>query len=188
MIKINLIKARGTRTRKINLTPSVSSIGLVYAVVLVLALGSLFGYGWMIHRQVSSLTEKQTELKAEDAKLQEKRKKLTELENLKKTQQDRIAVIEKLKEAQTGPVLLMNHIIKSIPPNSQMWLSSLDQKGERVNIKGFAARSQVLPDFMVNLSAGALFKSVELELIQEEKDAAKFSLICLTANQPLQAE
>jgi Tfp pilus assembly protein PilN len=77
-------------------------------------------------------------------------------------------------------VQLLNVLIRCIPFNSNMWLTLVDEKGERIQIVGYAGRSEAIPDFMINLSASGLFKSVDLELVQEDKDASKFSLLCLT--------
>jgi Tfp pilus assembly protein PilN len=188
MIKVNLISDHNVRTHRVSVNPAVSSIGLVYVVSLALTIALLVGFWYTLNRQISSLTASKDQLQAENLKLQEQRRKLLQFEKMKKERQTRIEVIEKLKEFQTGPVLLLNHVIRSIPQDSQLWLTGLDQKGERVNIAGYAARSEVLPDFMVNLSSDPIFKSVELELVQEEREAARFSLVCMTANKPQQAE
>jgi Tfp pilus assembly protein PilN len=181
MIKVNLINDHSGRVRKISVAPTISRMGLVFAAVLLLTVASLTGYWYVLNRQINTLTDTRDRLKVEDERLRGLKNKLAEYEKLKQIRQSRIDVIEKLKEFQTGPVQLLNHVIASIPRDSQIWLVGLEQKGERVQIAGFAARSDVIPDFMVNLSGSKVFKSVELELIQEDKDAAKFSLVCITA-------
>ncbi len=181
MIKVNLIHDHSGRIRRVSVTPSISRMGLVFAAVLVLSVAGLSGYWYILNRQISTLTDTRDRLKAEDERLRGLKLKLAQYEKLKQIRQSRIDVIEKLKEFQTGPVQLLNHVIASIPRDSQLWLTSLEQKGDRVQILGYAAHSDVLPDFMVNLSDKSIFKSVELELIQEDKEAAKFSLVCTTA-------
>jgi Tfp pilus assembly protein PilN len=94
--------------------------------------------------------------------------------------QGRIEVIEKLKEFQTGPVQLLNHVIQCIPRDGTLWLSILDQKGDRIQIKGSTLRNEAIPDFMTNLTTTGFFKSVDLESIEGDKEASKFSLICVT--------
>jgi Tfp pilus assembly protein PilN len=107
---------------------------------------------------------------------------------MKQLRQSRIEVIEKLKEFQTGPVLLLNHVIHSIPANANLWLTAMDQKGDRVQIVGFAQRSEAIPDFMSSLAASGYFESVDLELIEEQKDAAKFSLLCVSTQKKISTE
>jgi Tfp pilus assembly protein PilN len=182
MIKVNLITDHTYRARKVAVRPSVSRIGLIFAAVLLLTLASLAGFWYMLDREVGTLTSTRDRLKVESARLQELKKKLVEYEKLKSLRQSRIDVIERLKDSQTGPVLLLNGVIKSIPRNGELWLTTVDQKGDRIQIAGMAVRSDVLPDFMSNLAATGLFKSVELEVLQEDKETtAKFSLVCTTA-------
>jgi hypothetical protein len=57
-----------------------------------------------------------------------------------------------------------------------------------VRITGYTVRGDTVPDFMSNLTATGFFKTVDLELYedQQQKDsqqrhAAKFTLICVSA-------
>jgi Tfp pilus assembly protein PilN len=180
MIKVNLIVDHSSRTRKIVVAPTVSRMGLVYAAVLMVVAAGVGAYWYSLDREIRELSQTRDQRRMENARLQDLKKKITELEKLKQLHQSRIEVIEKLKDSQSGPVLLLNDVIRSIPREAQMWLTSLDQKGDHVQIAGFAQRGDIIPDFMSNLSRTGLFKSVELLLIQEDKDAAKFSLVCIT--------
>ncbi len=185
MIKVNLLREQAARIRKKAIVPSVSHVGLLLlAGFLVLAAG--LGLWWYsTTREIARLTETREKLRAEDKRLQGLKKEITEFEKARQLLQSRIQVMEKLKEAQTGPVQLMNHVIRSIPRESSLWLTLLDQKGDRIQIVGYTLRSDSIPDFMINLASGGLFKSVDLELIQVEKEkgkeAARFSLVCTGA-------
>jgi len=180
MIKVNLIVDHTARGRRVSVKPTVSRMGLVYTAALLVTAAGLGAYWYVLNRQVNTLTATRDQLRAEDQRLKGLKAKLEQYEKMRQVRQSRIDVIEKLKESQTGPVLLLNHVIQSIPRDGQMWLSTLSQKGERVTISGFALHSDVIPDFMSNLATTNVFKSVELELIQEDKDAARFSLVCMT--------
>ena len=97
---------------------------------------------------------------------------------LKRLRQSRLEIVEKLKEAQTGPVLLLNHVIRSCRATQSLWLTLLDHKADRVQIKGHATRRESIPDFMSNLSQSGYFPTVDLELIEVDENAARFSLVC----------
>jgi Tfp pilus assembly protein PilN len=58
-------------------------------------------------------------------------------------------------------------------------LTLLDQKADRVQIKGCASRWESIPDFMSNLSQSGYFRSVDLELIEVDQTGARFSLVCI---------
>ncbi len=185
MIKVNLLRDQAARVTRQVVAPPVSHSGpLVLAGILVLA-AALAAWWYTTNRDITRLTETRERLRIEDKRLQALKKEITEFENVKRLLESRIEVIGKLKEAQTGPVQLLNHVIQSIPRDSNLWLTLLDQKGERIQIVGYSQRSETIPDFMINLAAGGVFKSVDLEVLQVEKEkereASKFSLICTGA-------
>ncbi len=181
MIKVNLLRDQTVRTRKTTVTPSVSRMGLVLLAIFLVLVGGLGGCWYSVSREIASLTLARTRLRAENTRLQNLKKEIEKYQQLKQLQQSRIEVIEKLKEFQTGPVNLLNHVIQSMPRDSSLWLTVLDQKGERISIKGFAFRNEAIADFMSSLAATGFFRSVDLELLEsdKDKDASKFSLICM---------
>jgi Tfp pilus assembly protein PilN len=69
-------------------------------------------------------------------------------------------------------------VIQSIPGDGVLWLTSLTQKAERIKIVGYTQRTDLIPDFMSNLTASGTFANVDLESIDSQKEASKFSLIC----------
>ena len=71
-------------------------------------------------------------------------------------------------------------MIQSVPRERALWLTSVDQKGDHVQVVGYAFASETIPDFMTNLSRTGFFNSVDLELMEEERDATRFSLTCNT--------
>ncbi len=180
MIKVNLLRESTAKASRRITLPTISSMGIIFITIFAVCALGLGGWWYLLDREIGKLTVSREQLRIESARLQELRKQLVEFEKLKNQKESRIQVIEKLKEAQTGPVHLLNALIRCIPNNSNMWLTLVDQKGERIQIVGYAGRSESIPDFMINLSASGLFKSVDLELVQEDKDASKFSLLCLS--------
>ena len=181
MIKVNLLKDQTTRTRKV-VTPSAASPLGWWMLAVMLAVAAGLGATWYyLNRQVLELTAKRNELQVESTRLQELRKQIDQFEKMTAERQSRIDIIEQLKTNQTGPVLLMNHVIQSIPTSAAFWLTNLDQKGDQVRITGFTVRGEAVPDFMSNLAATGFFKSVDLELYEDQqKDAAKFILLCVS--------
>jgi Tfp pilus assembly protein PilN len=180
MIKVNLLKDHTVRARKTFIRPNVSRIGLIFLAVAVLAAGIMGTWTFYLHRQIRTSTEKRDRLRVEEARLQALKKEIAKFEKIKQQRQSRIDVIEKLKSSQKGPVLLLNNVIQSIPRDGLLWLTSLDQKAERVKIIGYTQNTEVIPDFMTNLMTCGMFQSVDLELIEAQKDASKFSLVCIT--------
>jgi len=182
MIKVNLLRDQTVRSRKTVARPSASPLRLLMLAVLVLVGLGLGATWYYLHIQVGNLTSSRDRLRLESARLQQLRKQIDQSEKMKTERQSRIDIIEQLKANQTGPVLLLNHVIHSIPTSAALWLTGLEQKGDQVRITGFTARGETIPDFMSNLSATGFFKSVDLELYEDQqKDAARFALVCIAA-------
>jgi Tfp pilus assembly protein PilN len=188
MIKVNLLKDQHTRARKKFVAPKVSRNGLIFVAIVVLAAGIMGFWTIYVQKQVQTGRTERERLRREDARLQGLKTECERFEKLTQSRQSRIDVIERLKTNQTGPVLLLNNVIRSIPRDGALWLTSLTQKAERTKIIGFTQRTEVIPDFMTNLINCGMFDSVDLELIESQKDSSsKFSLVCISG-QKKQAE
>jgi len=178
MIKVNLLRDQTAHVRKTFPVPTVSGMGLAYVAVFLFAAGAMSTWSHYIHRQVTAAIEKRANLHIEEARLQKLQKEIEKLQEMKQLHQGRIDVIEQLKESQTGPVLLLNTIIHNIPQNGNLWLISLTQKSDNIKIVGFAQRTEVILDFVSNLASSGIFDSVDIEEIEDQKEASKFSLFC----------
>jgi Tfp pilus assembly protein PilN len=187
MIKVNLLKDQSAQVRKTFVKPTVSRIGLIFCAIFLLAAAAMGTWSFYVRQQIQTGTEKVKRLRKDEARLQDLKKEIDKYEKLKQLRQSRIDVIEKLKDNQTGPVLLLNNIIQSIPRDGVLWLTSLNQKADKIKIVGYTQQTEVIPDFMSNLTASGIFKSVDLEMIDSQKEASKFSLICTSITKP-QAE
>jgi Tfp pilus assembly protein PilN len=180
MIRVNLLKDQGADARKPAAAPRGSCLGLALMALFILMLTALGTSWYYLENQVRLLKERRDVLRTENARLQQSRKQIDELEKQKRLRQSRVEVIEKLRDAKAHPVLLLNHVIRSMPRDAALWLTVLDQKADRVQLKGYALRAESIPDFMSNLSQSGYFTTVDLELIEEQRNAARFSLICST--------
>lgn len=184
MIKVNLLRDQTNRARKGASGSVISRMGILYLVFFIVVAGAMGGWWYYINAQVNRLTQERDRLRLEDARLQSLKKQIAEYERLKKLREGRIQIIEKLRAFQTGPVELMNHVIQSIPRDGTLWLTVLDQKGDRIQIKGSTVRGEAIPDFMTNLTKTRFFQSVDLEsIVSTDKQISDFSLICMTTKQ-----
>lgn len=178
MIKVNLLKDQAACVRSTPATPSLSQKGLVCVSVLLLATLAMGIWSYYIHGQVTVAAEKRANLRGEEAHLQKIRKEIDKYQKLKQLSQSRIDAIEKLRKLQTGPVLLLNTVLQCIPRDANLWLISLTQNPDSIKIVGFAQQTEMIPDLMSNLATSGIFDIVDLEEIESQKEASKFSLIC----------
>jgi Tfp pilus assembly protein PilN len=167
MIKVNLLRDQTVRVRKTFAKSNVSRTGLIFLAIFLVSAGAMGTWAFYVNRQIAA--------------------GIVKFEKLKQLRQSRIDVIEKLKEGQSGPVLLLNTLIQSIPRDGDLWLTSLTQKSGIIKIVGQTRIPEVIPDLMRNLTASGIFASVDLELIERQEDSSKFSLICTSIKKP-QAE
>ncbi len=180
MIKVNLLRDQTVRTRKTTVAPTTTPLGWVMLMVLAVVFLGLGATWYYLDGQIADLTGSRDRLRVESNRLQELRKEIERFEAMKRERQSRIDIIEQLKTNQTGPVLLLNRVLHSIPTSAAVWLTSLEQKGDQVRITGYTVRGETIPDFMSNLSATGYFRSVDLELYEDQdKEAAKFILLCV---------
>jgi Tfp pilus assembly protein PilN len=184
MIKVNLLKDQTAYTRKTFAKPTVSRLGLIFGAIFVLAAAGMGAWTISVRHQIQAGVEKRRVLRVEEARLQTLKEEIERYEKLKQLRQNKIDIIENLKENQKGPVLLLNSVLQSIPRDGVLWLTSVSQKSDRIKILGQTQHPEVLPDFMNNLSASGIFQSVDLDLIERQKEATKFSLVCISLTKP----
>jgi Tfp pilus assembly protein PilN len=180
MIKVNLLRDHAVRERKAFVKPSVSRTGLIMAAIAVLVVCVMGAWTLYARQQVKKSTLKRDDLHKQELRLQALQQEIEKYKKDKQRSKDRINAIESLKASQTGPVLLLNNVIQSIPRDGILWLTSLTQNADRVKIVGFTQTTEMIPDFMSNLMTCGMFKTVDLEMIDSEKEASKFSLVCTT--------
>ncbi len=178
MITINLLREPAAEKRKWSVERS--QVG-IYAVILMgVAILGLAGWYWHL-RDLRADHEVEIErLENENARLAVVRAELQKFQQHKRLLEDRISVIEQLKNNQKGPILLMNSLIGAIPGEPRLWLNNVSQKGKTVVIEGNATDIPALADFIEKLEVSPPFSNVDLDFWEEQKDShsIKFSLNC----------
>ena len=188
MIKVNLLRDQTLKVKKTTVKPEVSKTGLLLAVMFVLLVGGLGGWWWLLDRQITKLNADKERLTEQKKGLEDVQRQIDAYQKKKNERQARIDIIEKLKEGQTGPLLLLNHLNQSVPTEGNVWLTTLDQKGDQIKIKGYAAKVEYIPDFIASLQRSGSFKTVDLERYDDEKISTSFSVICTSARKGATAE
>ena len=155
MIRINLLPHREAR-RKANrrqlaiLTAGVAGIAIGIAVLVH---GVIAGY-------ISVQNERNEFLKQENAKLEK------EIEEIKKLKEDiaallaRKQIIETLQVERSQSVTLLDQLVHQTPDG--VYLKSLKQEGQKVNVTGFAQSNARVATLMRNLDASAKFENAQL--------------------------
>lgn len=158
MIRINLLESERAASSKPKAAAAGSATGgggsgigpyvPLLAGVVVAGLGC--GYFFMsLTAEINDTNARIVTAKAEVAKLQLEKAKKDELERKRKSFQDQVNLIERLKAEQGGPVRMLDEIQKALP--DFVWLTKMDQAGPVLKITGEASNNNAIADFLSNL-------------------------------------
>lgn len=158
MIRINLLESERAASSKPKAAAAGSATGgggsgigpyvPLLAGVVVAGLGC--GYFFMsLTAEINDTNARIVTAKAEVAKLQLEKAKKDELERKRKSFQDQVNLIERLKAEQGGPVRMLDEIQKALP--DFVWLTKMDQAGAVLKITGEASNNNAIADFLSNL-------------------------------------
>ena len=155
MIRINLLAVERERTKRRALIPAAQRV-TIGAVLILLATALGIGWWWWALRQTSAnldtdIRQAETALKQLQSVLSQVRK----FEADKASLQQRVTVIEQLRQGQSGPVRVIDEISKAVP--EYLWLTEIVQKGEVFTISGMSTSIPGLTDFIKNLESSAWF-------------------------------
>jgi Tfp pilus assembly protein PilN len=193
MIRINLSslappktkrgKRSGAATAAIS-TPGEGSSTVVLVLIFIAVLaGAIGGSWWLVQREHERLDKELKAAIAENQKLSEVKAKYEASKKKADVFERRVKVIDELKEAQKGPVNLLNTVADTVNKTDAVWLETMTTDGKSLNFVGMALSPDAVAELMANLRKTGYFKSVEIkETAQDasvkEVQAFKFELIC----------
>jgi Tfp pilus assembly protein PilN len=188
MIRINLLgvprKTRGKRAATAVSMPGEGSSNVVLALIVAVALGLAVAasYVWVTrdHDRLESNLQKAI---AENQRLADVKAKYEASKRKADLFERRVKVIDELKEAQKGPVNLLNLVADTVNKTDAVWLEAMTSDGKSLNFTGMALSADAVADLMTNLRKTGAFKTVEIKETSQdasvkELQAFKFELIC----------
>ena len=166
MIKINLLSPEKKDISTISETTSFveepRENKLNIPAILTALLISVGIIGYMYITQTTTLKNKQKYLQERKLRLTELEQVLKELEKLEKTR-DLLArkaqIIEDLKALQQKTVKMMDYLSNSLP--EWVWLTQLNFSGSTLTLSGRALTNSLIADFMNNLKASNFFHNIQ---------------------------
>jgi Tfp pilus assembly protein PilN len=177
MIKINLLREPTTK-HKSDWTPEKSQVGIYAVILMFLAVAAMAWWYWHLLGLRTEHTAEMEQLEQENMRLKIVQAEVDKYDRQKRLLEDRINVIEQLKNNQKGPVEMMNAVIACVPSEPRLWLESIEQRDTQVKIKGESLEVPSISDFINRLNATPPFRQVDLVGYQEEKGKFKFELSC----------
>jgi type IV pilus assembly protein PilN len=189
MIKINLLGAPKPKRGKRSSTsmPVMAGEGpnpivmMVVAGVLGLAVAG-FLY-WRADSEQQRLNVEIQKEEAENRRLAAVKAKYEQEEKVKQNYERRVKVIDELRKNQSGPVNLLAMIGDTVNSTEAVWLNTMTDTGNSINLEGTALSSHAVANLIKNLQKTEYFKAVELnENIQDPQvknmQAYTFKLVC----------
>ncbi len=148
MIKINLLPHREEkRKQKRQDFYTLLALAVVMAVVVIILVAAYNATEILVQNQRNSL------IKAQNDRLDEEIKEINtlkeEIESLKARQQ----AVEDLQGDRNQPVYLLSELVTQTPEG--IYLRSIRQDGQRVELKGYAQSNERVSEFLKNLSTNS---------------------------------
>lgn len=185
MIRINLLGvAKSKRARRPSFTVSGGVNTSLIAVIMVVAvLAGNYLYLTYLQKQSEQLQKDLDVAKRENAHLADVKAKYQEREKQFQLYDRRVKVIHQLQEAQAGPFDLLNTVATTVNGTDAVWLNSMNEEGNNINLQGTAISANAVANLITNLKKTDYFKSVEIkETYQDDKvkdmQAFIFTLVC----------
>ena len=161
MIRINLL---GGERKSVRPAARFDASQQLTAICGLLVVGAVAGIGywfWALGDEGTRLDAQIVSLKREAARLDSVMAEVKTFEDRRATLQQRVALIERLRQGQTVPVQLLDHVSRSLP--EMLWLTDLKEEGDFLTIEGRTTTLIGLSDFVNNLGTNAVLqKPIEI--------------------------
>lgn len=170
MIKINLVRegravrgagAAPAAAAAVAAGPGASNINniLIVAMLLLGALAAL-GYWFLQKRALDGRKEIVEQRTVEAKKLEAIIKEVEDYQKRKDSLQQRIDLINQLKQNQKGPVRIMDQISRDLP--DLVWLDRMDIAGGRITLSGRGLNPNAIALFVENVKNDPYFEEPQL--------------------------
>jgi Tfp pilus assembly protein PilN len=182
MIKINLVESVTERQNPTVVTVEkkvASPISRLIIMSLVVAALTVLLVSWEIISTQLTKANKERELEEQKkiaAELEAVMKEQKELEQKIANIEARVNAIKNLRETQAGPSAVLEAIRERIAMLPQLYLESLEQKGEQITIKGNSPSEEMVTQFGRSLEfSSGLFTNLNIETQRREIEATTAS-------------
>lgn len=175
MIKINLVR-EGRAVRGAGAAPAAAAVSVGgpgaaninnLLILGCLALGVLvaLGYWFWNKRELSQREEVRVQREAEAQKLEAIIKEVAEFEKRKASLQQRIDLINQLKQNQKGPVRIMDQISRDLP--DLVWLDSMEVTAGNISLAGRGLNPNAIALFIENIKNDPYFEEPQVGSVSQ---------------------
>src|ERR1700678_2324599 len=163
MIRINLLGQARPKAAKQSV-PLESTLQIILGIAAVaIAAIILFVMYSSEKRDLDATTARIAQLKAERTQLQQIKQEVESFEAQKKILQTQIDVIEGLQKNRTGAQELLQMVANTVVRVDQLWLTTLERKGDSLSIAGEAGNIDAVANFITQLKRSGYFDKIEIQ-------------------------
>src|ERR1700732_3835899 len=167
MIRINLlgqVRPKAAKTAvpleaTVQLLFLAAAIGLAFVVLAIVYVSQ--------KKQLDATNSRISALNAEKASLQQVKRDVDQYESQKSVLEQRINVIETLQKNRTGGQELLQMVANTVVRVDSLWLTSLERKGDTLDIQGQAGSINAVANFITQLKRSGYFGKVEIKEARE---------------------
>jgi Tfp pilus assembly protein PilN len=168
MIRINLLgQARPKAAKQSVPLESTLQIILGIAAIAIAAIVLFVTYS-SEKRELDDTNNRILALKAERTQLQQIKLEVDAFEAQKRVLQTQIDVIEGLQKNRTGAQELLQMIANTVVRVNELWLTSLDRKGDTLSIAGEAGNIDAVANFITQMKRSGYFDKIEIQEAKED--------------------
>lgn len=193
MIRINLLGKSKPKSKRSALattaiefesggSPNSSNV-MAAIIVLAITAGSIWWYQNQLDGQAAEIKKQMDAAQREAQQLAQTKARFEQRQAVRDEYEQRVKIIDSLRASQSGPVDLLTTVSATVNNTDEVWLISMSDAGNNVNVDGTALSSNAVANLMTNLMKTGYFKTVEIkEAYQDEGEkkiqAFNFSLTC----------
>lgn len=167
MIRINLLGQARPKAAK-QAVPLEATVQILFACVAIGLAFVILGISYYQQKKQLDETNKHiASLKAEKASLQQIKQDVDRFESEKNVLQQRIDVIEQLQKNRSGAQDMLQMVANTVVRVDSLWLTSLDRKGDAIDLQGEAASINAVANFITELKKAGYFGEVEIKDAKE---------------------
>jgi type IV pilus assembly protein PilN len=168
MIRINLLGQARPKATKQSVPLEATLQIILGAAAILIAIVVLSVTYFSQKRELDSTNAHIASLKAEKASLQQVKQEVDRFEEQKKALQTRIDVIEQLQKNRSGGQELLQMVANTVERVDQLWLTSLERKGDSLQLAGEAGSVNAVANFITQLKRSGYFDKIEIQEAKED--------------------
>jgi type IV pilus assembly protein PilN len=167
MIRINLLGQARPKAAK-QAVPLEATVQILFACVAIGLAAVILGISYYQQKhQLDETNKRISALKAEQASLQQIKQDVDRFESEKSVLQQRIDVIENLQRNRSGAQDMLQTVANTVVRIDALWLTSLDRKGDSIELNGEAGSINAVANFLTELKKSGYFDQVEIKTATE---------------------